>query len=67
MQFAKMSCSSCEHSNSCPQLTRLFINYCGSRIDQHKKNVRAAEADCRSRRSFIVKHHSRGHLAAAQS
>lgn len=67
MQFAKMRCASCRFIDSCPKLTRLFMNYCGSRLEQVRTNIRAAEADCLARRSYVTRHFPRTHATTLRT
>ena len=53
MQFLKVSCSQCTHYQSCPQKTRMYVNYCGSDFERFKQQVEEAKLDCRARRGQL--------------
>ena len=53
MQFLKVSCSQCTHYQSCPQKTRMYVNYCGSDHERIKQQINAAKLDCRTRRGQL--------------
>lgn len=55
MESTKMVCLQCPHYESCPQKTRLFVNYCGSKKEKLQKPIREAMMDCVSRRRFVIK------------
>ncbi len=54
MQLFKILCSQCPHRESCSKKTRMFVNYCGSRLQTVEKNVRAAITECRSRHGYML-------------
>jgi hypothetical protein len=54
MQLFKISCSQCPHYDACPQKTRMFVNYCGSRIKSVELHIREAISECRSKRGFML-------------
>ena len=53
MQFLKVSCSQCTHYQSCPQKTRMYVNYCGSDLERFRPQVDEAKLDCRDRRGQL--------------
>jgi hypothetical protein len=55
MQLFKISCLQCPHYDACPQKTRMFVNYCGSKIKTVEMNIREAISVCRSKRGFMLK------------
>lgn len=57
MRLLRISCSDCEHYQLCPSKTRLYVNYCGSRPERIKHDIKAAEADCRLRRGPLLHAH----------
>jgi hypothetical protein len=54
MQLFKITCSQCPHYDSCSQKTRMFVNYCGSRIRSVETNIRAAISECRSKHGYML-------------
>jgi hypothetical protein len=54
MQLFKITCPQCPHYDSCSQKTRMFVNYCGSRIQNVENNIRAAISECRSKRGYML-------------
>lgn len=54
MQLFKITCSQCPHYDSCSQKTRMFVNYCGSRINNVRENIRAAITECRSKHGYML-------------
>jgi hypothetical protein len=55
MQFLKISCTQCQHYTSCPQRTRMYVNYCGSDRKRVKEQIQMAMLECRSRRGYLFK------------
>jgi len=55
MPGIRISCSSCDQSDKCPQKTKLFVNYCGCKGDRIDKAIHDALSDCKSRRGFVMK------------
>lgn len=55
MQLFKISCMQCPHYDACPQKTRMFVNYCGSKIKNVEMNIREAISECRSKQGFMLK------------
>lgn len=55
MQLFKISCLQCSHYDACPQKTRMFVNYCGSKIKTVEMNIREAISVCRSKRGYMLK------------
>lgn len=45
----------CQQYDACPQKTRMFVNYCGSKIKTLEMNIREAITECRSKRGFMLK------------
>jgi hypothetical protein len=54
MQLFKISCMQCPHYDACPQKTRMFVNYCGSKIKNVEMNIKEAISECRSKRGFML-------------
>lgn len=55
MQLSKVSCMQCKQYDSCPQKTRMYVNYCGSMLSSVQDNIRAAVTECRSKRGKMLK------------
>ncbi|MCU0608883.1 MAG: hypothetical protein MUF22_03835 [Chitinispirillaceae bacterium] len=53
MQTAKIPCIQCSSHESCPQKTRILVNYCGSDQKKMNLNIRSAVLDCRVRRGHL--------------
>lgn len=49
----KIDCMHCPHLVSCPQTTRLYVNYCGSTAAGMGSRIHEAESDCVARRGFV--------------
>jgi hypothetical protein len=54
MQLFKITCPQCPHYDSCSQKTRMFVNYCGSRLQNVQSNVRAAISECRAKHGYML-------------
>ncbi|OGS36646.1 MAG: hypothetical protein A2293_09450 [Elusimicrobia bacterium RIFOXYB2_FULL_49_7] len=52
MMWNKTNCTQCEQFSTCPQKTRININYCGSQRVRHHDMLEAAKEDCLSRRGL---------------
>ena len=58
---AKVSCTQCDHYSSCPQKTRMLVNYCGSKSKEIEKAILEAIADCHARKGHVLRHHPGAH------
>lgn len=56
MQHAKVSCINCSHYTECSQRTRMYVNYCGTRMKTLKSKIEKAFAECRSHQGLIYKY-----------
>ena len=54
MQLKKVMCLQCPQYDSCSHKTRLFVNYCGSRIKNVETHIKAAVSECRSKRGYLL-------------
>jgi hypothetical protein len=54
MQLTKITCVRCPQYNACSQKTRLFVNYCGSKIKSVETHIKEAISECRSKRGFML-------------
>ena len=54
MQLKKISCLQCPQRDTCSQKTRIFVNYCGSKIGTVEKNIKEAIAECRSKGGLLA-------------
>jgi hypothetical protein len=52
MLWNKTNCNQCHQVTSCPEKTRLNINYCGSQRVRYQHVLDAARDDCLSRRGL---------------
>ncbi|NLG16085.1 MAG: hypothetical protein GX556_02000 [Fibrobacter sp.] len=64
MQLQKVSCSKCQQYHSCPQKTKMFVNYCGSDRKRVENQIKAAIQECRSQRGHLF---TNGFLLEIQS
>ncbi len=55
MRHTKVLCISCSHYEKCSQQTRMYVNYCGTRIKNLKVKIDEAFAECRSHRGLAFK------------
>ena len=65
-QYQKVNCPQCIHYKTCPQKTRMLVNYCGSRSGDIKDAMLAAVQDCRMRHGLIFKRDTRSIPVAGQ-
>jgi hypothetical protein len=54
MQLSKVSCLQCPRHDSCSSKTRMFVNYCGSRIKNVESSIKEAVLECRSKRGYML-------------
>ena len=50
MMWEKTDCRNYHQTASCPEMTKFFINYCGSQREAMKEKLHNARQDCLSRR-----------------
>jgi hypothetical protein len=55
MQTVKIACSQCSHHMTCPNKTRLFVNYCGAAPEKMNDSIRNAILECRLKRGMLFK------------
>lgn len=55
MRHIKVLCIRCLHYRKCSQKTRIYVNYCGTRIENLKVKIDEAFAECRSHKGLIFK------------
>ncbi len=55
MRHTKVLCISCLHYRKCSQQTRMYVNYCGTRIKNLKVKIDEAFAECRAHGGLIFK------------
>ncbi len=54
MQLKKVSCLRCPQYDACSQKTRMFVNYCGSKIKTVEINIREAISECRAKGGYLL-------------
>ncbi len=54
MQLSKVSCFRCPQYDDCSKKTRMFINYCGSKIKSVETHIKEAIVECRSKKGFML-------------
>lgn len=56
MKHLKVLCVNCSHYKECSQRTRMYVNYCGTRMKYLKSKIEKAFAECRSHQGLIYKY-----------
>ena len=54
MQLKKVMCLRCPQYDICSHKTRMFVNYCGSRIKSVEMQLKDAISECRSKRGYLL-------------
>jgi hypothetical protein len=54
MQLKKVMCLRCPQYDVCSHKTRMFVNYCGSRMKNVERHIKEAVSECRSKRGYLL-------------
>jgi len=54
MKLTKITCLQCPQYDGCSQKTRMFVNYCGSKVQSVERHIKEAISECRAKHGYLL-------------